>query len=485
MVPIPKVSNPKSVDEFRPLAILCTTGKLMERHVKSLLEQSAVDVVPPFQYAFEPKVGTTEAIQHLMHGVGKSMDFCKTGKRSKATNVSVVAMDIARAFDSVPHSVVVDTLSDQLGMPQYLTRWVQAFLTGRTQQVRVNDKLSTSIDVTASIVQGSSLGPTLFNLVVAGLKEVVLAPTTTLVQFADDVALVAPTQDTQQVDILQRDVNSVVTFFESVGLKTNGKKSQHLLVSVSPTGPRDTESLTVNGVAIQQVESLKYLGIHLDGRLSMKKHVDEVTRRARSMLHMVRGQLQRYNCRLAVHKIYISCIRPIMTYGLAAYYPSAAYLQNRLTRVDKTAAHIITNKFTQGIGDDLVRELQWPTIAQLAHVERVSHFWQYVNGIKRTPGGSDVIAKIPPPARSTRLRLRQDENVPKHSRYEIKGEHRYDATVRFNTPLAIAAHLYNMTPDTVFSGLWSAKRVKAALLAFERGESVDPTAGESVPSADN
>ena len=98
---------------------------------------------------------------------------------------------------------------------------------------------------------------------------------------------------------------------------------------------------------------------------------------------------------------------------------------------------------------------------------------------------SIVIAKISPPARSTRLRVRKDENVPKHSRYEIKGEHRYDATVRFNTPLAIAAYLYNMTPDTVLAGVWSAKRVKAALLAFERGESVDPMAGESVPSANN
>jgi hypothetical protein len=196
VVPIPKVPNPTSADEFRPLAITCTASKLMERHIKTLIEHAAPDAVPPFQYAFEAGVGTTDAIQHVMHGIGKSMEFCKSDKTiaSTATNVSMVALDIARAFDSLPHSVVIDTMS-KLDMPLFLIRWIQAFLTNRTQQVRVNDKLSPSIAVTASVVQGSTLGPTLFKYVVAALGNVDLAATTHLVMFADDAAMIGPTQD--------------------------------------------------------------------------------------------------------------------------------------------------------------------------------------------------------------------------------------------------------------------------------------------------
>lgn len=472
VVPIPKVRNPQSADDFRPLAVTCTVCKLMERHVKTLIEHAAPDAVPPFQYAFEVGVGTTDAMQHVMYGVGKSMDYCKMGnnpKKSKASNVSVVAIDLARAFDSVPHHQVVDTLSDRIGLPDFIIRWIQAFLSGRTQQVRVNNKLSTSIAVTASIIQGSTLGPTLFKYYLAGLRDVELAPTTTLVQFADDVALIAPTQDDAQVELLQRDVDLVVAFFSSVGLKTNAKKSQHLLASVSTLGAT-AKPLTVDNVPIQQVKTLKYLGFFLDAGLTMKEHVEKVTRRARGMLHQVRGELQRHNCRLAIHRIYCTCIRPIMTYALAIYYPSSPLLQQRLARVDRIAAHTITNNWIRGTGDKLVQQLKWPTLAQLACAERVSQFWQYANGIKRTPGGNHVIAEYrQPEAHSARLRARQEQSTPHHTQYQVVGVSPFISGAKFNTPLATAAHLYNNTAAIVLQGVDTAKRVKAFYVANERG----------------
>ena len=243
-------------------------------------------------------------------------------------------------------------------------------------------------------------------------------------------------------------------------------------MSVSPTGPQATKPLIVNGDVIEKVDSLKYLGVHLDGRMSMEQHVEKVTRRARGMLHQVRGELQRHNCRLAIHKIYSTCIRPIMAYALAAYYPSTAQLQNRLARVDRTAAHIITNKYVKGTGDQLVEELKWHSIAQLARAERVSQFWQYANNIRRTPGGRNVITEVTLKPHSSRLRARQEENTPDHAKYKVEGVPIFDPSSRYNTPLAIAAQLYNVTPDLVFSGVGTAKRVKGLYLANERGRLV-------------
>jgi hypothetical protein len=474
IVPIGKIPSPKSAEDFRPLAILPIISKITERYVKMLIEQVKPNVIPLFQYSYECKVGTIEAVQHLMLGIGRSMKLCKAGKKTTATNVSVVATDISRAFDGIPHSVVVNTLADSSGLPNYITRWVQDFLTNRTQKVRVNDQFSSKIEVKAGVIQGSVLGPILFNHVVAGLKNIKLAPTTTIVEYADDVVLVGPTQDKQQLNTLQENVNQVIQYFNGVGLQINENKSQHLVVTVNPAGAKDFGPIEVNGKPIKRVETLKYLGLHLDSRLTMKAHVDKVTQRARGMLYQVRAELQRNNCRSAINIIYTSCIRPIMTYAISIYYPNTVYLQNKLERVDKTAARMITNNYDYNIhGAQLMNDLNWPTLKQLSEAEQVSNFWQYVNKIKRTPGGEEVIIEDVSRPKSSRLRARQEDNAPKHKKYTVTGVPEYDNSARFNVPLVTAAYRFNITPDSVFVNARTARGVKVAFLANSRADAAD------------
>jgi hypothetical protein len=247
----------------------------------------------------------------------------------------------------------------------------------------------------------------------------------------------------------------VIDFFSKIGLKTNPKKSQHMLVSINPRGPSNVNAITVNGTPVERVEHLKYLGVYFDKQMSFRKHVETVTKRARSMLYQLRGLLQRSNCRLAMHRIYSTVIRPIMLYACAAYYPNDKGLQQRLARVDRTAAHMICNKYTQGTGDALVKQLKWHSINEHAEAERVGLIWQYVNGEKRTPAGSSTITKIVEPPRAS-ARLAQHRSS--RTQYQVNGVPKYTAGSRFNSPLAHAVQLFNDAPDHIF---WLTKTVKA------------------------
>ena len=84
--------------------------------------------------------------------------------------------------------------------------WVEAFLTGRTQQVLVEGVLSSSSTVKSGVPQGSVLGPLLFLLYINDLPDCVLS---SVKIFADDSKLFGPVETLEAREHLQHDLQEV------------------------------------------------------------------------------------------------------------------------------------------------------------------------------------------------------------------------------------------------------------------------------------
>jgi ribonuclease P/MRP protein subunit RPP40 len=84
---------------------------------------------------------------------------------------SVIAayIDFSKAFNMVSHVKLLSKLKSY-GIKSNLLAWIQAFLTGRTQQTRVGHQLSPASQILSGVVQGSVIGPLLFLLFISDLR---------------------------------------------------------------------------------------------------------------------------------------------------------------------------------------------------------------------------------------------------------------------------------------------------------------------------
>ena len=136
-----------------------------------------------------------------------------------------IYLDIAKAFDSVNIDLLIHKLTI-MGLNQQLLRWIESYLHDRQQIVKLNNDMSSPIEVTSGTGQGYPIGATLFLLFIIDLPKQI--GNSILQSFADDTRLCKHIKRYNDCLELQDDLNKLVAYFKRNYLKLNVSKTKFI-----------------------------------------------------------------------------------------------------------------------------------------------------------------------------------------------------------------------------------------------------------------
>ncbi len=157
IIPVPKNSKPSCLNGYRPVVLTSIVMEVFERLLKNHICSSIPVTLEPLQFAYRPNRSTDDAISHVLHSSLTHID-------SKNGNyVRLLFIDYSSVFNTIVPIKLADKLTD-LGLNYSLCDWIQDFLTGRPQAVKVGRFTSNSITLNAGAPQGCVPSPLLYSL---------------------------------------------------------------------------------------------------------------------------------------------------------------------------------------------------------------------------------------------------------------------------------------------------------------------------------
>ena len=155
-------------------------------------------------------------------------------------------------------------------MPDRVYNWLNDFFSGHTHCTRYQGQTSTFEPISASIVQGSGIGPATYIVNAADLKPVV--PDNQLIKFADDTYIVIPADNACS---RQTELANVEAWADANNLKINPTKYAENFIFIDRRRKTSAQPpLPIPGIA--RVCTVKILGVTVTNGLCVSEHVRTV-----------------------------------------------------------------------------------------------------------------------------------------------------------------------------------------------------------------
>jgi hypothetical protein len=340
------------VNSYRPISNLSVISKLLERLVALQLMQylTSAGLLPSLQSGFRPGHSTETAVLRVLSDILQAVD--------RGDAAALILLDLSAAFDTVDHDIMLQRLQVSFGIVGAAHQWFQSYLLGRSQYVRRGQFKSSSTRLTCGVPQGSVLRPVLFILYTADLISLIEQHGLSPHLYADDTQIYGSCGPAT-VDVFSTKVSECVgdiaSWMRSNRLQLNSDKTEVLWCS---TGRRlhqlPSAALSIDGVPVAPVSSVRNLGIFIDSDLVMRTHVQRTVSRCFAALRQLR-QIRRSLPASTFQSLVVALVHSRLDYGNSVLVGIPAYLTSRLQSVLNAAARLVYNlKRSEHITDALI-----------------------------------------------------------------------------------------------------------------------------------
>jgi len=265
------------------------------------------------QFGFRPTGSTTAALVYTLHAI--------TSLLSTNPFVIVIALDFSKAFDTVRHPTLLHKIA-QLDIPENVYNWLSDFFHGHSHCTEYNGQSSALREISASIVQGSSIGPAMYVVEATDLHAV--TPANLLSKYADDTYVIIPASNSHTRTL---ELEYIEAWSKANNLTPNRTKSVEIIFTSKKC--KVTTSAPPPLPGITRCSTLKILGITVTNTLSVAEHVQDIIKLSSQTMHALRILRSHGMSATVIQHVFWAVVVAKLSYASQAWlgFTSAADLQ--------------------------------------------------------------------------------------------------------------------------------------------------------------
>mgnify|MGYP003841608465 FL=1 len=297
----------------------------------------------------------------------------------------MASYDLSAAFDCIDADLL-DSKLEHYGLDCLSRGWIMSFLSNRRQFIRNGTARSSTVQLKYGSPQGSIISPLLFIIYMADI-DLWLSDGSAF-SYADDTAAITFGESKDAaLQKLETTSTELLKFFASNRLVANAKKTSLIVFRTPRSKDERTYSLNVGGSLVSESDSITLLGITLASDLSWTAQCEKVA----SSLRSINGLFSRLSkftpnkfLMPLVHGLQLSKVR----YGLPLF-SNIRVSEDEPTSSSMRSLQVETNKGLRVVVgctladrrpvQDLVAEVNVPTVNQLAVEATLMDVWRQIN----------------------------------------------------------------------------------------------------------
>ena len=329
-----KDKDPTEPKSYRPISLTSCLGKVCERMVNRRLYWWLEDsnILTEDQAGFRANSRTEDQLFRLCQNI---QDGFQEGKHTTA-----VFIDLQQAYDRVWRKGLLLKMQ-RIGIQGRLYGWIKSFLSERTIQTKIQNDLSSKQVLEDGLPQGSALSCTLFLIFINDMTENIKSQRAL---YADDLVIWNTNKyGLQSARHLNRDLETLNDYCKKWKMTINPTKSVHSVFSMSPKATKQHLEIRIDGQRVCKADQPVYLGVHLDSRLTFKKHIETQKSKTTKRLALIK-RLTSTNWgsdMVTLRTLYIGYIRSVLDYNQCLLMSTSKTAQTTLDRIQNQALRLI------------------------------------------------------------------------------------------------------------------------------------------------
>lgn len=345
--PIYKSGDRASVNNYRPISILPSLSKVLEKllNIRLVKYLESNNILSPSQFGFRANLSTSDAVHNLTNFIVENLDDKK--------KVVGIFLDLAKAFDTVSVPRLVDKL-ESTGIRGIQLNLFKDYLTDRTQCVMIDGNISEETPIQYGVPQGSILGPTLFLIFINDLCNLNLNGGK-LIAFADDTSLLFSADSWQETFALaQSGFDTVSSWLRDNLLTLNIAKTKYITFALrEPKHIASSMTIKVhshscklapnticNCSSLEEVHVIKYLGILIDSNLNFQPHIKLLTDRLRKLIFVFKNLRHVANHKILT-TVYFALCQSLIMYCIISWGGAVKSFLIKLERAQRSILKVM------------------------------------------------------------------------------------------------------------------------------------------------